>query len=189
MPSPDFRSSLTLGQTHFVAGRFFEAHEAWEGGWRTTKGTEKQLLQVLVLWATAFHHRSKENRAGALTVMARALERLSAPPIAQAPFDTEVLREALVESWERLSREGEEVPVPAAWSPDAPATDEALDEVDLTERTLCPYCAQPVAIEIDAELASGAQYVEDCPVCCNPWTVIVRNDGGRPSVVLQRGDD
>ena len=185
--SPDFQTSLAQGHTHFVAGRFFQAHEAWEDGWRTTQGTEKQLLQVLVLWATAFHHRGKDNRAGALTVMARALERLAEPPIAKAPFDTEALRDALVESWERLSAEGE--PVPAPWDPGG-AVDEQLDSIDFTQRTFCPYCAEPVAVEVDFELHSGAQYVEDCPVCCNPWTVTVRQDGaGQVAIVLQRGDD
>ena len=182
--SPDFQISLAQGQTHFVAGRFFAAHEAWEEGWRTTQGTEKQLLQVLVLWATAFHHRGKDNKSGALTVMARALERLSAPPIAKAPFDTEALREALVESWERLSSDAHEAPVPAAWDPNA--VEEQLGNIDLTQRTYCPYCGEPVAIDVEFELAKGAQYVEDCPVCCNPWTVTVREEGG---VMLQRGDD
>ncbi len=185
MASPDFRTRLAQGQTHFVAGRFFEAHEAWEAGWRATIGTEKQLLQVLVLWATAFHHRAKDNKAGALTVMARALEKLSAPPIAKAPFDTEALREALVESWERLSGEG--VPAPAPWDPDSEP--EPLDAIDFTERTACPYCGESVAVEVDFELAHGAQYVEDCPVCCNPWTVTVRKEEGQVAILLQRGDD
>ena len=181
----DFQTSLAQGQIHFVEGRFFQAHEAWEDGWRATKGTEKQLLQVLVLWATAFHHRQKDNRAGALTVMARALERLTVPPIAKAPFDTEVLREALVESWERLS--GATMPVPAQWDPHA--VEEEIGDIDFIQRTFCPYCGEPVAVEVEFELANGAQYVEDCPVCCNPWTVTVREEGGLMAIVLQRGDD
>ncbi len=185
MPSPDFQTSLEQGHSHFTAGRFFQAHEAWEDGWRATQGTEKQLLQVLVLWATAFHHREKDNRAGSLSVMARALERLSAPPIAAAPFDTEALRDALVESWERLSAEGAATPAP--WDPGA--AEEQIDSIDFTQRTLCPYCAEPVALEVDFELSQGAQYVEDCPVCCNPWTVIVREEGGKVSIELRRGDD
>jgi uncharacterized protein len=185
--SPDFQTSLAHGQTHFAAGRFFQAHEAWEEGWRATRGTEKQLLQVLVLWATAFHHRGKDNRAGALTVMARALERLSVPPIQKAPFDTEALREALVDSWERLSSDGAEPPVPAPWDPNT--VPEEIDDIDFTQRTLCPYCGEPVAVEVEFELANGAQYVEDCPVCCNPWTVTVRKDGGQVAIALARGDD
>jgi hypothetical protein len=185
--SADFQTSLAQGHSHFLAGRFFQAHEAWEDGWRATKGTEKQLLQVLILWATAFHHREKDNRSGALTVMARALERLSVPPIQKAPFDTETLREALVESWERLSSADAQPPVPAAWDPGA--VEEQIDTIDFTQRTFCPYCAEPVAVEVDFELQGGAQYVEDCPVCCNPWTVTVREEGGQIAIVLQRGDD
>ncbi len=187
MSSSHFHSSLTQGQVHFVAGRFLQAHEAWEEGWRVTLGTEKQLLQVLVLWATAFHHRGKENRSGALSVMTRAIERLSVPPIQKAPFDVESLREALVESWERLSTDGPTLPVPPQWDPNA--MPEQLDDIDFTQRTLCPYCAEPVAIALDLEQSKGTQYVEDCPVCCNPWTVIVREEGGQRSVVLQRGDE
>ena len=151
-----------------------------------TEGVEKQLLQVLVLWATAFYHRGNQNRSGAVTVMARALERLSEPPIRKAPFDVERLRDALVESWERLSSEGDS-PVPAAWDPDT--VEEPLADIDLTHRTRCPYCAEPVAIEVALELAKGAQYVEDCPVCCQPWTVEVRDEAGRPAISLARADD
>jgi len=185
VPSSDFQQSLAQGQRHFVAGRYFEAHEAWEDGWRVTKGGEKQLLQVLVLWAAAFHHQGKANRKGALIVMARALEKLG--PIAKPPFDTEPLREALVESWERLTREGAEPPVPPAWDP-APAQ-APQDTLELTHRTRCPYCGEQVAIEVEPELSRGAQYVEDCPVCCNPWSVSVRDEGGRVAIALQRSDD
>ncbi len=187
MSSPDFRLSLAQGHAHFAAGRFFDAHEAWEGGWRATTGVEKQLLQVLVLWATAFHHRGKENRAGALSVMARALERLSGPLISKAPFDTEALREALVESWERLSTDGANAPVPAQWDPNP--TEEAIDAIDFTQHALCPYCGEPVAVDVEFELPNGAQYIEDCPVCCNPWTVNVRKEDGQVAIVLLRGDE
>ncbi len=185
--SPAFKNSLIRGHAHFIAGRFFEAHEAWEEGWRETRGTEKRLLQVLVLWATAFHHRLKNNRAGALNVMARALERLSDPPIHKAPFDTDLLRDALVESWERLSDDKPGPAVPPGWDPGA--LKEAIDSIDFTQRTRCPYCGEPVAIEVDFQLAGGGQYVEDCPVCCNPWTVTVRKEGDGLSIGLQRGDD
>jgi Cysteine-rich CPXCG len=43
----------------------------------------------------------------------------------------------------------------------------------------CPYCNESVEISIDPGSGSSQQYVEDCEVCCQPWTVSVhyRSDG------------
>ena len=187
-PTSEFQSRLTHGHRHFAAGRYRDAHEAWEVGWLASQGAEKQVLQVLVLWATAFHHAKNDNRTGAINLMRRALERLAAPPITRAPLDTEVLRDALVESWERLGTQGALDLTPPGWDPTV-LEEEVPDEVDLTHRTRCPYCGEPVAVEVDAALAKGAEYVEDCPVCCRPWTVCVRADGGQIAIELKRDDD
>jgi hypothetical protein len=188
MSSSEFQASLLGGHRHFRAGRFFEAHEAWEAGWTTTRGLEKQLLQVLVLWATACHHARNANRTGALNLTKRALERLALVSESRAPFDLEVLREALVQTWEQLSGPTQQLPVPPEWDP-APSEAPVEETIDLTHRSRCPYCGEQVAIEVEPELSGGAQYVEDCPVCCQPWAVTVRNEGGQMAVVLQRGDD
>ena len=37
----------------------------------------------------------------------------------------------------------------------------------------CPYCGEPVEVAVDEVGASQESYVEDCPVCCQPWTVYV----------------
>ncbi len=44
----------------------------------------------------------------------------------------------------------------------------------------CPYCNESVEISLDPGSGSAQQYVEDCEVCCQPWTVRVlyRQDGG-----------
>ncbi len=44
----------------------------------------------------------------------------------------------------------------------------------------CPYCNESVEIAIDPGSGGSQQYVEDCEVCCQPWTVNVlyRADGG-----------
>ncbi|HLA14002.1 MAG TPA: CPXCG motif-containing cysteine-rich protein [Gemmatimonadaceae bacterium] len=44
----------------------------------------------------------------------------------------------------------------------------------------CPYCNESVEIALDPGSGSSQQYVEDCEVCCQPWTVSVqyRQDGG-----------
>ncbi len=43
----------------------------------------------------------------------------------------------------------------------------------------CPYCNEMVEIAIDPGGGSAQEYVEDCEVCCQPWTVNVqyRGDG------------
>jgi hypothetical protein len=43
----------------------------------------------------------------------------------------------------------------------------------------CPYCNETVEIAIDPGGGSSQEYVEDCEVCCQPWTVNVayREDG------------
>jgi hypothetical protein len=43
----------------------------------------------------------------------------------------------------------------------------------------CPYCNETVEIVIDPGSGSVQEYVEDCGVCCQPWTVRVqyREDG------------
>lgn len=44
----------------------------------------------------------------------------------------------------------------------------------------CPYCNESVEISLDPGSGPAQQYVEDCGVCCQPWTVSVqyRADGG-----------
>lgn len=54
----------------------------------------------------------------------------------------------------------------------------------------CPYCGEEVEISAEAQGATDEKYVEDCSVCCRPWTVhIHRDEGGEVDVVLLRDDD
>jgi hypothetical protein len=43
----------------------------------------------------------------------------------------------------------------------------------------CPYCNESVEISLDPGSGASQEYVEDCEVCCQPWTVRVqyRQDG------------
>ena len=44
-----------------------------------------------------------------------------------------------------------------------------------TEATVyCPYCNETVEIAIDPGGGPDQEYVEDCEVCCQPWSVNVR---------------
>jgi hypothetical protein len=64
----------------------------------------------------------------------------------------------------------------ADWREDFPLGDGTAE----TGATVyCPYCNETVEIAIDPGGGSAQQYVEDCEVCCQPWTVSVlyRGDG------------
>ncbi|MEP7347201.1 MAG: CPXCG motif-containing cysteine-rich protein [Gemmatimonadaceae bacterium] len=37
----------------------------------------------------------------------------------------------------------------------------------------CPYCGEPVEITLDPGSGNEQEYVEDCEVCCQPWSVRV----------------
>jgi len=53
----------------------------------------------------------------------------------------------------------------------------------------CPYCGEEVEVGVDPYGAASEEYVEDCPVCCRPWTVHVRREGEEVDVQLQRQDE
>lgn len=38
----------------------------------------------------------------------------------------------------------------------------------------CPYCAEPVELSLDPGSGASQSYVEDCSICCRPWSVTVR---------------
>lgn len=57
--------------------------------------------------------------------------------------------------------------------------------VDVT----CPYCGEVVSILVDLTGGPVQEYVEDCQVCCRPWSVRVALDGrGIPSVIVNADD-
>ena len=39
----------------------------------------------------------------------------------------------------------------------------------------CPYCLEKLELFVDPD--TEGTYVEDCAVCCHPWTVVVARDG------------
>src|SRR5215471_14748691 len=71
-----FRHGVAL----FNRGRYFDAHEALEDVWRPSAGEPRRCLQGLVQVAVALHHASRGNRAGATSVLARALRNLHPYP-------------------------------------------------------------------------------------------------------------
>lgn len=54
----------------------------------------------------------------------------------------------------------------------------------------CPYCGEEVEVEIDESGGSRQSYVEDCPVCCNPWQVkVTRDHNGEWHATLHTSDE
>lgn len=51
-------------------------------------------------------------------------------------------------------------------------------------KVYCPYCRERVELFIDPE--TNGSFVEDCAVCCRPWSVQVSvdEDGNRRADVL-----
>jgi hypothetical protein len=54
---------------------------------------------------------------------------------------------------------------------------------------VCPYCGESVELLFDPGGGASQEYVEDCEVCCRPWSVRVAFDSvGVPSVVVDTLD-
>lgn len=59
------------------------------------------------------------------------------------------------------------------------AREDPLDEdfplgdgtADSEATVICPCCAEEVSIALDPGSGPTQSYVEDCPVCCQPWQV------------------
>jgi uncharacterized protein len=68
------------GLALFNAGKFFEAHEAWEELWLGQQGSEKTFLQGLIQVAGAFHHAQHGNTRGKDSLLEAGLTKLSQFP-------------------------------------------------------------------------------------------------------------
>jgi hypothetical protein len=51
---------------------------------------------------------------------------------------------------------------------------------------VCPYCGEAGVIYLEPEVRGTL--VQDCEVCCNPWTVLVWWEEGERCVAVSRGD-
>lgn len=74
--SDDFEHGVDL----FNAGRFFEAHEAWERVWLRSGGEEKLFYQGLIQAAAALLHAERGNQAGAQSMYAKSRAKLDPLP-------------------------------------------------------------------------------------------------------------
>ena len=75
------------GINFFNAGRFFDAHEAWEDLWRETGGPLRLYYQGLVQTAVGLHHLHRGNLNGARAQLSKALNKLEQYPPAFSRID------------------------------------------------------------------------------------------------------
>ena len=68
--------------------------------------------------------------------------------------------------------------------------DDELEVLSQASTVHCPYCGIEVEFAVDPVGGSVQEYVEDCEVCCQPWSVRVRLDSdGQPSVEVTTLDE
>ena len=50
--------------------------------------------------------------------------------------------------------------------------------MDTEARYVCQHCGEEIVVPIDVSAGRHQDYVEDCPVCCEPMTLHVDVDEG-----------
>ena len=50
----------------------------------------------------------------------------------------------------------------------------------------CPYCGETVEIYVEPDVRGTL--IQDCEVCCNPWTLRVTREGDERWVTVERAD-
>jgi hypothetical protein len=107
--SAEDRAALAAGIARFNDGLFYECHDALEEVWSGVRGPSRDFLQGLIQVAVGFYHLGNGNRAGATTLLRRALGRLERYPDGYAGVALAPLLEALRE-WLGALESGAPVP-------------------------------------------------------------------------------
>jgi uncharacterized protein len=82
---------LRQGVEEFNRGYYFEAHETLEDLWRGTSGPLRLFYQGLIQLAVALYHLSNGNRRGALNLLGKGLDKLTAYQPTCQNIDVEAL--------------------------------------------------------------------------------------------------
>jgi len=54
----------------------------------------------------------------------------------------------------------------------------------------CPYCGEAAELDVDDDGGSRQHFVQDCPVCCQPWQVsVVQDRDGDWDASVRTGDE
>jgi hypothetical protein len=61
-----------------------------------------------------------------------------------------------------------------------------MSPVDDIVPVTCPYCGERVELFVEPDVHGS--FIQDCEVCCNPWTVRVSVDDDDRQVTIERAD-
>lgn len=102
---------LALGVEHFNAGRFFQAHEAWETAWHPSAADERDFWQGITQIAVGFTHRLRGNASGAVTLLRRGAERCDPFQPSYRGIDLEAFIEQARTAADTIERDGTEAAI------------------------------------------------------------------------------
>jgi uncharacterized protein len=106
-----------LARAHARAGRWFQAHEAWETAWKQAKGShDAEFFKGLSQMGAGYVHLLRGNAHGAQTLLRRAASRISRYPNGHAGIATSAVSARLLKDAAAVER-GDLVPGAGAWQP------------------------------------------------------------------------
>jgi predicted metal-dependent hydrolase len=113
---PEERRAFAKGVDEFNRGHFFECHETLEDVWAGVRGPSRDFLQGLIQVSVALYHLTGGNRAGALSLLRRALSRFGKYPGSYWGFDLDAHR-AEIRRWLEILAAGDPVAADLAGLP------------------------------------------------------------------------
>ena len=93
----DKEQGIKDGIFYFNNERFWERHEAFEGVWKQCFGTEKEIINGIILFAVAFAHAQEDELSIGIGMLHRVLEKLGTSPSMYHSIDIDRLRKKAVE--------------------------------------------------------------------------------------------
>jgi len=102
---------LRIGVEHFNAGRYFQAHEAWETAWHASPGAERDFWQGITQVAVGFTHHGRGNATGAVTLLRRGAAKIEPYGERFHGFPAADVAAAARRAADRIERDGVETDV------------------------------------------------------------------------------
>lgn len=110
-PTKTPEEALARGIAHFNAGRYFQAHEAWEEGWHPAPEPERDFWQGITQVAVGLVHRGRGNAHGATTLLRRGGQRLQGYGAQHMGLRTGDIARFAFETADRIERHGVDTPI------------------------------------------------------------------------------
>jgi hypothetical protein len=110
-PAATPEEALRRGIEHFNAGRYFQAHEAWEEAWHPAPEPERDFWQGITQVAVGLTHRQRGNARGSATLLRRGAKKLKR--YGEAHFGVPVARIARYAdaTADLIERDGTDAPI------------------------------------------------------------------------------